>query len=195
LDDQTPERTWRRTAQIATIDSPWVRLLAERWLDERGAELDYWRVERVDSVIVLPIWRQQILLPHPQFRPGAGRQTLDLPGGRVPAQQTPLTTAPAVLRRELGIEPAAITALRPLNERGWNTDSSFSNQRLFGVVATIDDAAEHANQLLYRTVACTVAGALALAAELDCLQCRAVLQEWALQEGVAGVSASIRPAS
>lgn len=42
------------------------------------------------------------------------------------------------LKRELGIEAAAITQLIPLNIQGWAVNSSFSSQRLHGFVVYID---------------------------------------------------------
>ncbi len=179
-------RPWQRTAEIVAITSPWVRMIAERWIDDHGRELDYWRVERVPSVIVIPIWRAQILLPHPQFRPGVGRMTLDLPGGRVPSGVMPLDTAPPIVQRELGIPPEAITTLEALNEQGWIINSSFSNQTLFGVIATINDAAEAGTPLLYRAVPITLPHVAGLINDLECLQCRAVVQEWALRRIMAG---------
>ncbi len=178
--DEIIPRPWQRTAEIVAITSPWVRLIAERWIDDHGRELDYWRVERVPSVIIIPIWRDQILLPQPQFRPGVGRTTLDLPGGRVPSGATPLDVAPQIVQRELGIPPAAIVELALLNETGWIINSSFSNQTLFGVVATVDDAVEAATPLLYRAVPNTFQQVAGLINDLECLQCRAVLQEWVL---------------
>lgn len=175
-------RAWRRIAEIARVESPWVRLIAERWRDDHEADLDYWRVERVASVIALPIWRERVLLPHPQFRPGINRMTLDLPGGRVPVDLTPVEAIPNILRRELGIAPAAILELRPLNEQGWIINSSFSNQELFGVIARIDDTIDITGPLIHRSIPCTRAATIALADELECLQCRAVLQEWTLRQ-------------
>ncbi|MCS6939487.1 MAG: NUDIX domain-containing protein [Roseiflexaceae bacterium] len=180
-------RPWQRTAEIVAIISPWVRMIAERWIDDHGRELDYWRVERVPSVIVIPVWRAQILLPHPQFRPGVERMTLDLPGGRVPPGATPLDAAPQIVQRELGIPPEAIASLELLNEQGWLINSSFSNQTLFGVIATIDNAAEARTPLLYRSIPNTLQQVAGLIHDLECLQCRAVLQEWTLRQIVANV--------
>jgi ADP-ribose pyrophosphatase YjhB (NUDIX family) len=182
MSELSTPRPWQRTAEIVAITSPWVRMIAERWIDDHGKELDYWRVERVPSVIVIPIWRTRILLPHPQFRPGAGRMTLDLPGGRVPDGVTPLEAARPIVQRELGIPPEAITTLAPLNDQGWIINSSFSNQLLFGVIATIDDATEAGTPLLYRAVPNTLQQIAGLINDLECLQCRAVLQEWTLRQ-------------
>ena len=169
------EPTWERGETIVTIESPWVRLIAERWRDDQGRPLDYWRVERVHSVIVAPIQAGQLLLPRPQFRPGLGRATLDLPGGRLPANQTPLSAASAILARELGLPYGAITTLRPINQQGWAINSSFSNQLLFGVVAWIDPA--WPPTLPHETLSFDRVGLRALLDRLECLQCRAVALE------------------
>ncbi|MCX7791369.1 MAG: NUDIX hydrolase [Chloroflexaceae bacterium] len=166
---------WERGETIVTIESPWVRLIAERWRDDQGRPLDYWRVERVHSVIVAPIQAGRLFLPRPQFRPGLGRATLDLPGGRLPADQTPLSAATAILARELGLPAGAITTLRPLNQRGWAINSSFSNQLLYGVVAWIDPA--QAPALPHEALSFDRAGLRALLDRLECLQCRAVVLE------------------
>ncbi|MCS6880200.1 MAG: NUDIX hydrolase [Oscillochloridaceae bacterium] len=166
---------WERGETIVTIESPWVRLIAERWRDDQGRLLDYWRVERAHSVIVAPIQTGRLLLPRPQFRPGLGRPTLDLPGGRLPAGQTPLTAATAILVRELGLPAGAITTMRPLNRQGWAINSSFSDQLLYGVVASIDPA--RAPTLPHETLSFDRAGLRALLERLECLQCRVVVLE------------------
>jgi hypothetical protein len=48
------------------------RNIGERWLCDQGRELEYWRVEKVDSVIVLPIQAGRLLCVRPTFRPGHG---------------------------------------------------------------------------------------------------------------------------
>ncbi len=174
---------WTCEHSIVTIDSPWVKLLGERWIDDQGQALEYWRVEKAHSVIVLPVQRGNLLLPQAQFRPGVGRATLDFPGGRRPEGIAPVEVAPRLLQKELGIAPDAIAALTPLNETGWMINSSFSNQLLYGVVADLHTTAEVPTPLLAEAVPCDRAGIMRLLQQLDCLQCRAVLQEFWLQRG------------
>jgi hypothetical protein len=169
---------WECKGTIATISSPWLTLYAERWRDEQGRDLEYWRVEKAHSLIVLPLLGERILLPPAQFRPGLGRATLDLPGGRVPPERAPLDAAPSILTRELGLDPAAISELYLLNESGWPVNSSFSNQCLFGAVARIEPATRIDPAHLHRGYAHNQAGLQELLADLDCLQCRAVIYEY-----------------
>lgn len=170
-----PYVEWHREAHIVTIESPWVRMIAERWRDDAGRLLDYWRVERAHSVIVAPVQEGRLLLPQPQFRPGLGRATLDLPGGRLPDQQTPLVTAAAILERELGLPAAAIHSMRQINAQGWPINSSFSNQMLYGVVAEL--APQYRPTLPYESFSFDPPGLRNLLHRLECLQCRAVVLE------------------
>jgi hypothetical protein len=169
------QRDWERGERVVAVESPWVRLICERWRDDAGRALDYWRVEHDHSVIVAATQGGRLLLPRPQFRPGLGRATLDLPGGRLPAGASPLDAARAIAARELGLPPEAIRELRPLNAEGWPVNSSFSDQLLFGVSAAIDPAAAPA--LPHEAVPADRAGLAALLRRLECLQCRAVVLE------------------
>ncbi len=166
---------WQRDKRIVTIESPWVRMIAEQWRDETGQQLDYWRVERVPSLIVAAVHNGQLLIPQPQFRPGLGRPTLDLPGGRWPEGRTAAETATAIVARELGLPPEAIQDVRLLNEQGWPINSSFSNQLLFAASAAIDPAATPA--LPHETIPANSSGLRSLLQRLECLQCRAVVLE------------------
>lgn len=172
---------WERGETIVTIASPWVRLIAERWRDDAGRPLDYWRVERVPSLIVAAVQAGRLLIPAPQFRPGLGRPTLDLPGGRLAAGQAIPDAAAAIVGRELGLPPGAIAGLRRLNERGWPINSSFSDQLLYGVVAEIRP--DVAPTLPHERVAADRAGLAELLGRLECLQCRAVVLELLVAAG------------
>jgi hypothetical protein len=169
---------WRWLHGLATITSPWVTVFAERWRDDSGSELDYWRVERPDSVIVIPEQDCSLLLPHPSFRPGVGGATLDFPGGRVAKDKGPADMVPLILARELGIPADAITAMSPINNYGWAVDSSFSNQRLWGFSAHIDRSLNLSATALAKRVRATKENITDLLDKLECLQCRALLMEW-----------------
>ncbi|MGK7890672.1 MAG: NUDIX domain-containing protein [Leptolyngbyaceae cyanobacterium] len=172
---------WQICDRILKLQTPWLKLIGEKLLDTNGNLLDYWRVEKADSVIILPIYRQQMIFPRSSYRPGVGKVTLDFPGGRCPASQSPQEAAIAILQRELGIEETAVTHLMPLNTEGWAINSSFSNQLLHGFVAQLapdypldPDSIEVAYDL-------TPEGMEELSDRLTCLQCRMVLREWQAQ--------------
>ncbi len=85
---------WQIQDCFLEFHSRWLTLIGEHWLDTQGQALEYWRIEKTDSVIVLPIQvddlaQPHILLPPASFRPGVGQVTLDFPGGRRLTEQTP----------------------------------------------------------------------------------------------------------
>lgn len=174
-----PGACWQPIDRFAELRSRWVTLIGEHLRDERGQALEYWRVERASSVIVLPLHRGALLLPPPVFRPGVGRATLDFPGGRLPDGGDPAAAAPAILARELGVAADAVESLQRLSPiDGWDVDSSFSNQRLHGFAAHLRDEAEVPAARVYLRVDTGGAGIAALLGRLRCLQCVAVLQAW-----------------
>ncbi|MBE9136421.1 NUDIX hydrolase [Nodosilinea sp. LEGE 07088] len=174
---------WRVQDRFLELHTRWMTLIGEHWLDAQGQQLEYWRIEKADSVIVLPIQRDplgqsHILLPPASFRPGVGQVTLDFPGGRCLAGQTPEEAAIAILHRELGLEATAIAQLTLLNPDGWAVNSSFSNQKLYGFIAYLEEGISKSPELMAINYPATVTGVCQLLDELTCLQCRAVLLEW-----------------
>lgn len=169
---------WKRLSECVRITSQWVTLIGDRWLSDEGKELEYWRVEKADSVIVLPLQAGHIFCVAPTFRPGIGRATLDLPGGRLPAGKAPRDVVPPLLQRELGIAPEAIRRTQPLNDAKWIINSAFSNQGLWAFAAEIDEAFPIPQAMVGAKAPADAAGVAALLEQLDCLQCRAVLREW-----------------
>ncbi|GAB4334372.1 MAG: NUDIX hydrolase [Leptolyngbyaceae cyanobacterium] len=169
---------WETRDRFLDLRSHWFRLIGEHLLNDQGQLLEYWRVERAHSVIVLPIQGNQIILMAPDFRPGVGQPTYDFPGGRLPDDQTPAQAAPVILGRELGIEPTAIAQLTPINSEAWLVNSSFSNQKLYGFVAHLQPSVQIPADRQGPTFAIDPEGMHSLLAILNCLQCRALALEW-----------------
>ncbi|MGI0491605.1 NUDIX hydrolase [Alkalinema pantanalense CENA528] len=174
---------WHIHDRFVEIQSRWLTVIGEHLQDHQGNHLEYWRVEKADSVIVIPIQDQQFLLPQPSYRPGVGQAMLDFPGGRLPAGADLRETACDILYRELGIPRTAIASLEALNSQGWAINSSFSNQRLYGWVAEITadsdwNPAQSDSPILRYSI--DARGVRSLLQDLTCLQCRSVLQEWYL---------------
>jgi hypothetical protein len=128
MDKKQPnaQQIWQVQDRFLEINSRWLTLIGEHLQDDRGEVLEYWRIEKADSVIVLPIQSDRILMPKPSYRAGIGQITLDLSGGRVPTGESPQIAAIATLKRELGIEASAIAQLIPLNNEGWAVNSSLA---------------------------------------------------------------------
>ncbi|MFH7242563.1 MAG: NUDIX hydrolase [Spirulina sp.] len=175
-DTPAPAAPWPVQQILLDLRNPWLRLVGERLQTPDQQTVDYWRVEKADSAIVLPIWREQVVLPPAVYRPGLGKATLDLPGGRVVAGQDPAVAAQAILRRELGIDATSIVTLERLNTEGWPVNSSFSNQRLFGFRAKLTDV-DHSFSPGSQHYPFTPAGLRDLLHKVSCLQCRAVMLE------------------
>lgn len=177
-----PNDRWQVQDRFVEMHSRWLTLIGEHLLDHQGKSLEYWRVEKADSLIVLPIQADRILLPPASYRPGIGQVTKDFPGGRFAEGQEASEVAIAILQRELGVEPGAIERLSPLNTVGWAVNSSFSNQKLYGFVARIQAEVTLPSEFVAETYAVEPAAIHQLLQALTCLQCRMVLLEWWLQE-------------
>lgn len=167
---------WQVRDRFVELRSRWLTVIGEHLQDDQNQLLEYWRVEKADSAIILPLQGDRLILPASAYRPGVGAATLDFPGGRVPEGISPAAIAPQILCRELGIPAGAIATLHSLNSDGWLVNSSFSNQQLFGFVATLTP--ETAIAPTHRTYPTTRDGIQSLLQALVCLQCRVVLLEW-----------------
>lgn len=173
---------WKLLNEFVRVKSKWMTLVGEHWLCDKGKELEYWRVEKVDSVIVLPIQAGQIFCVKPTFRVGIQRSTLDFPGGRLPKGKRPKEIIPLLLDSELGVPTAAIRSTLELNKEKWVIDSAFSNQGLWAYVVEIDKTFIIPEVYIGLTVKANDSGISELLSQLDCLQCRMVLLEWQRQK-------------
>jgi len=176
--NQTRKSQWKTLDRFVEINSHWVKLIAEHLETTEGQIVEYWRVERADSVVILTIQAEKFLFPTPIYRPGVASATLDFPGGRVPAQVTPAAAVPAIMKRELGVTESAIARFQPINTVGWAINSSFSNQKLYGFVAELHPTATVNPELIGAEYSVTPEGIRDLLKKLTCLQCRALLLEW-----------------
>lgn len=169
---------WKVLHTISETTSRWVKVIAEAVEDEQGEALEYWRVEKDDSIVVLPFYRGAIVLPKPFYRHGIGRDTWDLPGGRWDRRADVKTAALSILVRELGIAETDVTGLSSMHGTPWPVNSSFSNQHLHGFVAEIADSAVFPKARGVERFATDLSGMTALLDRLCCLQCRCVVLEW-----------------
>jgi len=173
--DQDNSKIWTVQQALIRLSTPWLALIGERLQTPEGEEVDYWRIERADSAIVIPIWRQQLVLAAATYRPGIQEVTLDFPGGRIKPNQDPEYAAHQILQRELKLGSDQIQALTPLNRVGWPINSSLSNQRLYGFRAQLQDNLELDAEITHRRFPLSPQGIAQLLKVLPCLQCRAVL--------------------
>ena len=219
-DDVTPNtesnisasRQWETISQIGSFETPWVPMVGEKIRDNDDNLLDYWRVEKPPSVVVVTIHRNKFVLPKQQYRPGIHKTTRDFPGGRLPKQfvDNPIDAVPDIIKKELRVSTGDIVSIESLHNsrfgtvegrEGWPINSSFSNQVLFGALARIRDDVQLDPMMLdevsYKYSAAIDIDpnevdtskdggdknptAIDLLNEIDCLQCRAVLMDWIIQ--------------
>jgi hypothetical protein len=172
------ESNWETLDRFVEINSRWVTLIGEHLKTTEGQIVEYWRVEKADSVVVLTIQAEKLLFPAPMYRPGVASATLDFPGGRVPEAATPAAAVPAIIKKELGVTESTIARIQPINTTGWEINSSFSNQKLYGFVAELHPTATVNSELIGAAYPVTPDGICDLLKNLTCLQCRALLLEW-----------------
>lgn len=174
-------KDWKYIDRFVEIRTPWLKIIGEKYLVETlNQEVDYWRVEKPDSIVIVPICNQQLIFPKPIFRPGAGRMTLDFPGGRLIKNKSVKESAKIILCRELDIENTNFIDidLSMINSRGLLINSSFSNQKLYGFSAKIypKTAFEKDENIIKYDV--TKDNIYKIFNEFECLQCRSLLMEY-----------------
>jgi hypothetical protein len=179
MTDASDEDRWQVLSRMVEVRTPWMSMIGERWRAGAERELEYWRVEKPDSLLVVTVHDGRLIAPVRSFRPGVGRTTLDLAGGRLDDPSALAPTALAIVRREFKLNGDDLfESQEPLNLIGWNVDSATSSQRVFGVAAELRRDVHVPDDRLGASFPATSAGGRELLSELVCLQCRAVLSEW-----------------
>jgi hypothetical protein len=168
---------WKVVNKISVFKTPWVKLIGERVEDDEGKMLDYWRVEKEDSVVVIPVWKDHILLPPKYYRHGAGEYTYDFPGGRILEKESNKEAGLRILNKELGVSKDQIKSLSEINSEGFLINSSFSDQKIYGYVADISEKVswQDENIEFFRDEKSNTGEVLN---KFICLQCRAIFLEW-----------------
>lgn len=166
---------WSKKKEIIRMENQWLTLFGESWFD--GVDnIDYWRVERASSLIIIPLWKGYIVLPEPQFRVGVNKQTLDLPGGRYNETKDFDMVVLSILKKELNVNSSDIISVNKLHKEGWEVDSSFSNQKLYSVAINLknDWVPKEGFQLFHSNDI----GIVKILNNITCLQCRSVIMHW-----------------
>lgn len=169
-------KPWKLLHRIVHLESPWITVYADKLEDGEGKQLEYWHFDRADSVVVLAMRDGAFLLPRRQFRPGVGEATLDFVGGRIQEGQTPEQAAAALLKKELGVDEADVLGMKPVTPWPLAVDSSFSSQKLYGIVARISEQTKLSDGVLIYDADKIDS----LREDLRCPQCRVLLNEYLL---------------
>ncbi len=178
----TIKSKWKLLESIVSIDNRWIELTGEYLLDEEGQRLTYWRVKRADSVIVIPIYRNKLILLKPSYRHGIEEFTYDFPGGRHEDALTHQETAYKILQRELHIFQNDVEKLTSINKDGWIVDSSFSSQRVFSFEAIIRSSSILYFDLIGIMESTDTEGVDKVFSKLCYMQCHCTLLEWILRQ-------------
>ncbi|WP_289018893.1 NUDIX domain-containing protein [uncultured Desulfobacter sp.] len=169
---------WKILETLAVFKNRWVTLIGERLLDNHGNQLNYWRIDRPDSVIVIPLRKDKLLICSPVYRPGVDMETPDFPGGRLSPDKSPKEAAYEVLERELGLERGSLEHMLPVNRKPWLVDSSFSSQKLHVFEAKLKDNCVYSTNM---AIECPIQETENILSRLICLQCRCAFLDWLYQ--------------
>ncbi len=110
-------RPWRTESSRILVESPWIKLRAERCVTQRGAVLDpFYLLDYPEWVHVAAFDDEDRLLLVRQYRHGAGKMSLELPGGVMdPQESDPLVAGARELLEETGHVAATLTHLARLS--------------------------------------------------------------------------------
>ena len=108
---------WRAENSRVLVESPWIRLRAERCVTRRGAVLDpFYLIDYPDWVHVAAFDDEDRLLLVRQYRHGAKAVSLELPGGCMDPHETdPIAAGARELLEETGYTAATIRRLAKLS--------------------------------------------------------------------------------
>jgi ADP-ribose pyrophosphatase len=109
-------KPWQR---IASTEGPSFRVFSirtDRSVSPRtGKEHDFYIIESQDWVNVIPLTSDQQVVMIRQYRHGAMRVTLEIPGGLIDAGDSPAEAASRELREETGYEGERLSLLGRVN--------------------------------------------------------------------------------
>ena len=124
-------KPWKVLRSSYALDVPWYRVRRDEVELGDGTVIDYYLAEQRDVASVLALTPAGEVLMVRQYKHGAGRVELELPGGLIDPGEAPVDAAARELREETGF--VSPVALEPL---GWHLqDASKSTTRVYSFLA------------------------------------------------------------
>jgi hypothetical protein len=167
---------WTTLGEQLRIETPYATFVVEELEDDAGRRYEWARLEKPDSLLLVIEHDGDILLPPPTYRPGIGRWSLDLPGGRLEGPGGVAGAAGRIVERELGVAADDLLDVELLEPAGLAIDSSTSSARLFVARGSLRPDVELGPSV--RRQRSDEISLHALDDVLDCLQCRSALDSW-----------------
>ena len=114
--------SWKTLVSDKKADFPLFKVFEDLVELENGLKLDYYRVEKIPVVVILPIFSNKIVLVN-QYRYPIKSMSLELPAGHMNSNETPEECAIRELKEETGYKSGKIEKLI-----SYNPSTEYSNQ-------------------------------------------------------------------
>jgi ADP-ribose pyrophosphatase len=102
--------TWKTLASDKKADFPLFKVYQDLVELQNGLKLDYYRVEKIPAVVILPVISNKIVLVN-QYRYPIKSMSLELPAGHMNPDETPEECANRELQEETGYKAGEIEQL------------------------------------------------------------------------------------
>jgi len=114
--------SWKTLVSKKKVDYPLFKVFEDRVKLPNGLKLDYYRVEKIPVVVILPIISDKIVMIR-QYRYPIESDSLELPAGHMRPNEAPEECATRELKEETGFIAGKIEKLL-----SYNPSNEYSNQ-------------------------------------------------------------------
>lgn len=114
--------TWKTLASEKKVDFPLFKVFEDLVELPNGLKLDYYRIEKIPVVTILPIFLDKIVMVN-HYRYPIKSYSLELPAGHVKGNETPEECAIRELKEETGFTASKIEKLL-----SYNPSTEYSDQ-------------------------------------------------------------------
>jgi 8-oxo-dGTP pyrophosphatase MutT (NUDIX family) len=151
--------------------------------DEGGAPHTFFRIDSVDWANVIPVTTSGELVMIRQFRHGAAKVTLEIPGGMVDPGESPADAAARELLEETGYRAGRIVALGSVSPNPALFGNRLHSFLAEGCEKVADVANDHAEETVVELVARADVRRLLAQGAIDHALVMAAFHFWSLRDG------------